>query len=108
MIWKPFLRHFKIRTAITASCSDFVLDVCIIRLLYKVIISDNILWLYEIKVTFMKVLDKILTILVLTNIPKAKTGVRSILKNVSDIAEVLRFEVPGPLKGISINQYCST
>ena len=37
----------------------------------KVIISDDLLWLYEIKFTFMKFLDKLIDLLVLLNTIKA-------------------------------------
>ena len=74
----------------------------------KVIVSDELLWLYEIKSTYMKFLDKLLGLLVLLNNIKEKYVVRSILRNTIDKAKMLRFKVSVTLKAFSINQYCST
>ena len=73
----------------------------------KVIISDELLWLYEIKFTFMKFLDKLLGLLVLMNNIKVKYVVISILRNIIDKSKILRFKVFKNLKALIINQYCS-
>ena len=57
----------------------------------KVIVSDELLWLYEIKSTYMKFLDKLLGLLVLLNNIKAKYVVRSILINTIYKANIIRF-----------------
>ena len=73
----------------------------------KGIISDELLWLYEIKSTYMKFLDKLLGLLVLLNKIKAKYVVRSILRNTIDKAKMIRFKISVTLKAFIINQYCS-
>ena len=74
----------------------------------KGIISDELLWLYDIKSTYMKFLDKLLGLLVLINNIKAKYVVRSILRYKIDKTRMLRFKVSVTLKSFSINQCFST
>ena len=74
----------------------------------KGIISDELLWLYKIKFTYMKFLDKLLGLLLLLNNIKAKYVVRSILRNTIDQSKMLRFKLSLTLKAFSINQYCIT
>ena len=50
-------------------------------LLYKGLIGDELLYFYDIHITYTKFLDKIRNLLVLLNFPKKKSWVRSILKN---------------------------
>ena len=50
---------------------------------------DIILW-YDIHVTHTKFLDKFRNLLVLLNIPQTESGVRSILKDESDVPELSR------------------
>ena len=77
-------------------------------LLHKGLISDEILWLYEIRVLYMRFIDKFQKFLVCLNDLKKQYVVRSNLKNSSDIAKVLRFEDPGTLKALNVNQYWIT
>ena len=56
------------------------------------IVSDELIWLYEIQYTYMKFLDKLLVPLVVLNQIKAKYLVRSILRNMIDISKILRFK----------------
>ena len=72
------------------------------------IVSDELIWLYEIKYTYMKFLDKLLGTLVIMNQIKEKYVVRSILRNMIDISKILRFEFPVTLKEFCINKYCRT
>ena len=58
----------------------------------KGIISDELIWLYEIQYTYMKFLDKLLGTLVIMNHIKTKYLVRSILRNMIDISKILRFK----------------
>ena len=74
----------------------------------KGIISDELLWLYEIKFTYMKFIDKLLGLLVLLNNIKSKYVVRSILRNTIYKANIIRFKVSVTLKAFRINKYCST
>ena len=70
----------------------------------KGLISDELLWSYDIQVTHTKFIDKLWNILVLLNLPKTKSGIRSILKDASDIAKVLRIKGPGTLMELRIYQ----
>ena len=54
-------------------------------LLYKGLIGDDLLWWYGIHVTQTKFLDKIRNLLVLLNILNIEYGIRSILKDESDV-----------------------
>ena len=54
-------------------------------LLYKVLKRYEILLLYNIHVTHTKFLDKLCNLLVLLNTPQTESGVRIILKDVSDV-----------------------
>ena len=55
------------------------------NLLYKGLIGYDILLWYDIHVTHTKFLDKTRNLLVLLNIPHTESGVRSILKDASDV-----------------------
>ena len=54
-------------------------------LLHKVLISDELLWWYEIRVKHTKFLDKFRNILVLLNLPNMESGIRSTLKDAIDV-----------------------
>ena len=77
-------------------------------LLHKGLISDEILWFYEIQVLYIKFIDKFQKLLVCLNDIKKQYVDRSNLRNSSDIAKVFRFDDPGTLKALNINQYCIT
>ena len=54
-------------------------------LLHKVLIGDDILWLYDVQSIHTKLLDKLYNLLVLLNLPNMESGIRSIFKYVSDL-----------------------
>ena len=54
-------------------------------LLYKGLVSYEILWWYEIHVTHTNFLDKIRNLIVLMDLPKSEYGFRSILKDSIDV-----------------------
>ena len=74
----------------------------------KDIISNDLLWFYEIKFTYMKCLDKLLDLLVLLNNIKEKYVVISVHINTIDKARMFRFKLSVTIKAFSINLYCST
>ena len=55
-------------------------------ILYKVIICDQLLWLYEIHVTHMNLIDKFYNLLVLLNLPKTEYVIIIIFKGARDIS----------------------
>ena len=56
----------------------------------------------------MKFLDKIRNLLVILNLLKMESGVRSILNDAGYVSYVLRLEGPVPIKALSIYQECCT
>ena len=68
----------------------------------KGIISNDLLWFYEIKFTYMKFLDKLLDLLVLLNNIKEKYVVISIHINTIDKARMFRFKLSVTIKALSI------
>ena len=68
------------------------------RFLYKGIIGEDILGLYEIHVTHKKFLDKLLNLLVIMNNLNMKFIIINTLKYASDVAEVIGIKGYGTIK----------
>ena len=73
-------------------------------LLYKELIRYELLLWYDIHFTHNKFLDKLRNRHVLMNTPKTEYGVRIVLKDASDVLYVLKLEIPGTFKALSIYQ----
>ena len=74
---------------------------------YKGRVGDEILYWYDIHVTHMMFIDKILNLLVLLNFPDTESWIRCILEDASDAPYMLRLEGPGTLMVLTIYQDCS-
>ena len=72
------------------------------------IMGNDLLGLYRIHVTPMKIVDELRNILIIMNIPKIKPIIRSILKDASDVTKLLRLKESLNLKDIGINKYFYT
>ena len=70
--------------------------------------GNDLLGLYRIHVTPMKIVDELRNILIIMNIPKIKPIIRSILKDASDVTKLLRLKESLNLKDIGINKYFYT
>ena len=77
-------------------------------LLYKGLISYDILLWYDICVTHTKFLDKIRNLLVLLNIPKTEYGVKFVLRDASEVPYAIMTKGPGTIKALRIYQDCCT
>ena len=55
-------------------------------LLFKVILGDELFWLYDTLVTHTQFLDKICNLLALINFPKTESGTRGILKDTGGLS----------------------
>ena len=82
--WRLFLRIFFAGSRFPPIWIDKV-AVFACSLLYKGLIGYELLLWYDIHVIHTKFLDTLRNLLVLLNIPKTKSRVRSILKDVSDV-----------------------
>ena len=70
--------------------------------------GNDLLGLYRIHVTPMKIVDELRNILIIMNIPKIKPIIRSIFKDASDVTKLLRLKESLNLKDIGINKYFYT
>ena len=61
----------------------------------KGLIIDEILWVYEIQVTYMKIINKFHNLLLLMNKPKPKPGIISDLNNFSFTSKAFNIGEPG-------------
>ena len=77
-------------------------------LLNKGPIGNEILRSHRIIVKNMKFINKLFNLIISMSWSEMEYRIKSILKYVSDITEVLRLEGSGTLNAISVYQYCST